>query len=230
MAAKRLKPGGIYVQWVPLYQVSVVELSIIARTMGEAFLQLTYWRGDLYPERSILALVGSLDTAPLDMAVLRDNARATAIDPGQPDAYFEAMGLRFYAGNAASGLFSDAPLNTDNYPLIEYQAPRTHRAVLTGSANWVTGKARDELYDSLAQALPPARDPYLTGLDEAQLGLVEAGRIYARYRGQHVREESEAASDSWREFTALTPPFARRPDSPAGQVGSGITLFGLSDE
>jgi len=230
MAATRLKPGGIYVQWVPLYQVSITELSIIANTMAEIFPQLTLWRGDLYPERSILALVGSLDPAPLDMEVLRDNARATAVDPGQPDAFFEAMGLRFYAGNAASGLFADAPVNTDDRPLIEYQAPRTHRAVLTGRATWVTGPARDQLYAALAEALPPAQDPYLSGLDEAQIGLVEAGRLYARYRGHHHREESQAASADWRAFTALTPPYARRPDSPAGQVGSGITLFGLTED
>ncbi|MGY6708470.1 MAG: fused MFS/spermidine synthase [Rhizobiaceae bacterium] len=230
MAASRLKPGGIYVQWVPLYQVSAAELSIITRTMMEVFPQLTFWRGDLYPERSILALVGSMDEVPLDMAVLRENARATSMNPERPDAYFEAMGLKFYAGNAASGLFSDAALNTDDYPLIEYQAPRTHRAVLTGRAQWVTGLERDRLYGELHDLLPPASDPYLAGLDQTQLGYVDAGRIYAAYRGQHHRNENQAASESWQAFTGLTPPFARRPDSPAGQVGSGMTLFGLSED
>ncbi|MBB4208463.1 hypothetical protein GGD87_002324 [Rhodobaca bogoriensis DSM 18756] len=36
--------------------------------------------------------------------------------------------MKFYAGNAASGLFADAPVNADDYPWIEYLAPRTHRA------------------------------------------------------------------------------------------------------
>ena len=42
-----------------------------------------------------------------------------------PDEYFEALLLRLYVGNlTASGLFTNAPLNTDNHPLIEYLAPR----------------------------------------------------------------------------------------------------------
>ncbi|NMG39593.1 hypothetical protein GRZ55_10100 [Chelativorans sp. ZYF759] len=230
IASSRLKEGGFYVQWVPLYQVSMAELEIIARTMNEVFPQLTLWRGDLYAERSILALVGSTDEAPLDISVLRENARATATNPDMPDAYFEAMGLKLYAGNARSGLFGDAAINTDNRPIIEYQAPRTHRAVLTGSARWVTGLERDGFYRLLAEALAPSSDPYLAGLDEDRLGYVDAGRIYAAYRGQHHRGESEAAAESWQAFTTLTPAFARRPDSPAGQVGSGVTMFGLSED
>ena len=230
IAAGRLKEGGIYVQWVPLYQVSMSELAIIARTMQEVFPQLTFWRGDLYAERSILALVGSLDEVPLDLDIMRENARSTAMNAGMPDAYFEAMGLKLYAGNAAGGLFDDAAINTDNRPIIEYQAPRTHRAVLTGRAKWVTGTERDAFYGDLAESLPPAADPFLAGLDETRLGFVEAGRLYAAYRGHHHRNENQAAAESWQAFTTLTPAFARRPDSPAGQVGSGVTMFGLSED
>lgn len=208
----------------------MAELAIIANTMAQVFPQLTIWRGDLYAERSIVALVGNLDGNPLDVATLRDRARLTAMEIDRPDAYFEAMALKFYAGNAASGLFSDASVNTDNVPLIEYQAPHTHRAVQAGRVQWVTGVARDHLFASLAEALPPERDPYLAALDETQRRYVEAGRLYASYRGHRHRQEETAASEVWRSFTARTPAFARRPDSPAGHVGSGAIIFGLSDD
>lgn len=230
IAAARLKPGGLYVQWIPLYQVSIAELAIITNTMAQVFPQLTIWRGDLYAERSIVALVGSLNGNPLDVATLRDRARLTAAGADHPDAYFEAMALKFYAGNAAGGLFADAPLNSDNFPLIEYQAPRTHRAVLAGRTQWVTGETRDAFYDSLAESMPPEHDPFLANLDSAQHDYVKAGRLYASYRGHRHRQEEAAASDAWRSFTARIPAFARRPDSPAGQVGSGAAIFGLSDD
>jgi spermidine synthase len=167
IAASRLKDGGIYVQWVPLYQVSMAELAIIARTMRRSSRSSRFWRGDLYAERSILALVGSLDRGPArHLDILRENARATATNPDMPDAYFEAMGLQTLCRQRRLGLFADAAINTDNRPIIEYQAPRTHRAVLTGRANWVTGPSGTPS-TGLAEALPPASDPYLAGLDES---------------------------------------------------------------
>lgn len=48
---------------MPLYQVSRRELEINPNTMAQAFDEVTFWRGDLYAERSILALVGK--TTPL---------------------------------------------------------------------------------------------------------------------------------------------------------------------
>ncbi|MGY6412385.1 MAG: fused MFS/spermidine synthase [Alkalilacustris sp.] len=128
LAARRLNPGGAYVQWIPLYQVSRTELDIIAATMAEVFPELTLWRGDLYPERSILALVGRMDAAPLDPGTLARQWRALTVAPDTdniPDDILTARALKFYAGNAASGLFAHAPLNTDDRPWIEYLAPRT---------------------------------------------------------------------------------------------------------
>ncbi|MEN9232135.1 MAG: fused MFS/spermidine synthase, partial [Thermostichus sp. DG02_5_bins_236] len=40
MAAQRLEPNGVYVQWIPLYQVSEREMGIIARTLSEVFPQV----------------------------------------------------------------------------------------------------------------------------------------------------------------------------------------------
>jgi hypothetical protein len=48
-AHDRLERGGVYVQWIPLYQVSDRELGIIARTMDEVFDEVVAWRGDSVP-------------------------------------------------------------------------------------------------------------------------------------------------------------------------------------
>jgi len=224
LAASRLKPGGAYVQWMPLYQVSHREFEIIANTLAQVFPEVTLWRGDLYAERSILALVGRNDPAPLDPATLAMQWRAMTGSDAADDVLVDRA-VKFYAGNVASGLFADAPVNTDDWPLIEYLAPRTHRAVIAGRANWLTGPARDQLYSDLLTALPPEDDPHLALLTDAQRGLVGAGAIYAEWRGLRGRDDPRAGA-RWRDFIALTPPHARYPDSPAGQVATGGMAFG----
>ncbi|MGY6632243.1 MAG: fused MFS/spermidine synthase [Alkalilacustris sp.] len=224
LAARRLNPGGAYVQWIPLYQVSRAELDIIAATMAEVFPELTLWRGDLYPERSILALVGRTEPAPLDPGTLARQWRALTGAEASDDI-LTARALKFYAGNAASGLFAGAPLNTDDRPRIEYLAPRTHRAVITGAASWVIGPERDTLFADLLDALPPEADPHLARLTPDQHEIVRAGQIYTAWRGARARGEDTALA-LWSAFARRTPPDARAPDSPAGDVGRDTAAFG----
>lgn len=229
IAASRLAPGGIYVQWIPLYQVSRAELATIANTMAQVFPELTLWRGDLFARDSILALVARNEPAPLDPTILVAQARTLSGPAGArlSDSALEAMALRFYAGNVASGLFADAPINTDDHPLIEQLSPRTHRAVAAGTASFLVGAERDALFEDLLAALPPEADPHLAALDSRQHGLVEAGRLYPLYRGLRARGLGAEAAEVYRRYRALTPFYARRPTSPAGEVGEGAAAFGV---
>ncbi|MBM9536324.1 fused MFS/spermidine synthase [Desulfobulbus alkaliphilus] len=224
LAARRLKPGGAYVQWVPLYQVSRTEFDILANTMAQVFAELTLWRGDLYPERSILALVGRMEPTPLDPAVLARQWQAMTDSTTDPEI-LTLQALKFYAGNAASGLFAQALINTDDYPLIEYLAPRTHRAVIAGQEQWLTGAERDTLYAELLDALHPEADPHLARLNGAERDMVRAGQVYTQWRGLRTRKERNARQ-AWDHFKTLSPTQAQAPDSPAGQVGSGGMAFG----
>ena len=235
LAAERLKPGGVYVQWIPLYQVSMQELAVIGATMAEVFPELTAWRGDLYPSQSIIALVGRNALEPLDPDVLVRNGRYLldrsegAQDLRSPE-YYEALGLRFYAGNPGhSRFFEGARINTDDRPWIEYWAPRTHRAVLAGSARWVIGEERDRFYTALLDALPTDADPFLQKLNERQRLHVEAGLRFALYQGIRDRESHVSARAAWLDFLEVVTTSTRSPDSPAGQAGAGITGFGMSE-
>jgi spermidine synthase len=57
-ARRHLKPGGVFAQWVPLYQMSRREFTIVARTMMTVFPQVTAWRGDLLADTPTLVLIG----------------------------------------------------------------------------------------------------------------------------------------------------------------------------
>ena len=215
-ARERLRPGGRVVQWVPLYQVSERELGIIARTMDEAFEQVTLWRGDLFPNRSIVALVGQADDEPLDPDVLAAQGRALRDDPGLDDDAYEALVLRHYAGNVtASGLFDQYPLNTDTHPRIEYLAPRTHREVRSGDGEFLVGEARDRVLGALRDAVPAADDPHLATLSPRQRGHVDAG--WHRQREALLRDQGqrERADEEFDAFEQLTTPHLLEEHSPA---------------
>jgi spermidine synthase len=167
LVRSRLRPGGLFAQWLPLYQLSKQEFLIIARTMVEAFPQVTLWRGGLFSQRPIVALVGS-EESPLDFSPL---ARPRAGLLGR-----EEIGL-LYAGNLGQGrdLLAEVPVNTDDRPLIEYLAPVTERDEKTGAASWFATAELLEFYDALFASVTPATDPYLRHLTPAEVAYVRTG-------------------------------------------------------
>lgn len=172
----RLAPGGIFAQWLPLYQLSREEAFVIARTMQEVFPQVTVWRGDFLADSPIVALIGQRDPAPLDPeAMARNFGRRKGAALGRDDV-LALMGL-FYAGNLAApgAIPAETPVNTDDLPIIEYSAPVSQRRHWGEGMPWFTGAELAAWYESLAGALPPARDPYLARLTAAERGFVEGG-------------------------------------------------------
>jgi spermidine synthase len=202
-ARDRLAPGGRYVQWVPLYQVSDAELGSIARTLDDVFDEVTMWRGDFFPSRSVVALVGAVDPTPLDLAAAVDNARELAPDR-DADELADLL-LRLYAGNVTrTGRFDGHPVNTDARPVIEYLAPRTHRDARTGAVSFVVGEERERLYDDLLDALPPTQDPFLSALTDRERGQVLAGRDWSTHVWAHAEGRWRTAQAAERRFRSRT--------------------------
>src|SRR5262245_53701892 len=120
--AQRLVPGGVFCQWLPLYQLTREEFDTIARTFLTVFPQASLWRGDFYPDRPIVGLVGQLTPQPIDFARLSE--RLLRLPTWSRDALLASPRglLMLYAGDLTSvaDLFATAPLNTDDRPLIEF--------------------------------------------------------------------------------------------------------------
>ncbi|MFU8779629.1 MAG: fused MFS/spermidine synthase, partial [Kiritimatiellia bacterium] len=60
-----LTPDGVFVQWLPMFQLTEFEFGVIARTMLEVFDQVTAWRNNFTPGREALALIGHMNNNPL---------------------------------------------------------------------------------------------------------------------------------------------------------------------
>ena len=190
-ARNRLRAGGIYVQWIPLYQVTDVEFWTIVRTFLDVFPHVRVWRGDFFVDKPILALVGSMDDSPLEPEAIMRNGHHLSGQPNLDPATFLAVSLPFYAGNLGESreIVPQGPIHSDDYPVIQYQAPISHRNARAGKANWFTGRSLVDFLDRLIVATPPKSDPYLSQLSPAAKNFVLAGHSY--HKGAVLKSEGQ---------------------------------------
>lgn len=165
-AFERLASGGMYAQWVPLYQVSEHEFGVIARTMAGVFPRVTVWRGDFWGKRSIAMLLGHRDLNPLSLEAIKNNLHATYskeegkhhsfLVPGSglpgtyPFTHLDLLML-YYCGdlNKAKPWLESFPLNVDDYPRIAFSAPLTLLRVESGEGRWLSGREWIRLCDQI---------------------------------------------------------------------------------
>ena len=124
----RLATGGIFCQWLPLYQLGSREFEIIAGTFRSVFPYVQVWRGSHNPRYPMVGLVGSNHRIDLERDLLAEAAPGR--EDGASDPYLVDLPSLFllYAGNeqALNALIERGPLNSDDRPLVEYLAPVSH--------------------------------------------------------------------------------------------------------
>ena len=156
-----LRDGGIFAQWLPLWQLSRREFDIIASTYLSVFPHATLWRGVFSADRPSLALIARADGAAFDLGDLPRRLQALAArDPfndgflGDPTGFMVLYAGELDVARAAVA----APLNTIDRPRIEWLAPRTQLAVDAGTAGWFRGAALADFFDALDAALGSTDD------------------------------------------------------------------------
>jgi len=124
----RLMPKGVFSQWLPLYQLGPEEFKIIANTFQKVFPHVQVWRGSSNPRYPMLALIGSNAKIDLEKNILGKTHDVTSKYTKDPYLVDLPSMFLLYAGDQDSlhGLVKNAPINSDNYPLIEYLAPISH--------------------------------------------------------------------------------------------------------
>lgn len=127
IARARLKPDGLFCQWLPLYQIGPEEFERIADSFGSVFPHTTLWWGQIQSNRAIVALVGS--SQPLRLNPARLNLRIQAIQSIEwfSDSYFNTADHLFDLLLGEWAVQNPPMLNTDEHPWVEYLAPISHR-------------------------------------------------------------------------------------------------------
>jgi spermidine synthase len=135
---QRLAPGGVFCQWLPIYQLRTEEFLIIAATFLEVFPDATLWRGDFFVHNPTAALVG-IAGEPASVGEI-DAAAKRLLERGAEDRWITDPGAlwMFYLGPLEGVLdLANVPRNSDGWPVFEYFAARTtdpQRAVFRGQA------------------------------------------------------------------------------------------------
>ena len=204
--AGRLAPGGLFCQWLPLYQLTREEFDVIARTFVAVFPSVTLWRDDFYANRPIVALVGQVAPPTLDLGSLRE--RIAALPAWSDDPLLSSpRGLAMlYLGNLAGApaVLGTGPINTDDSPVIEFLAPRLTRMGPGGDKDWFTGEALDAFTEELAARSTSTPDPVLLA-DETLADARRAGRLLFRYALAVNRGDDAAAAGFEAEVRRLVP-------------------------
>jgi len=212
IALERLKPGGVFVQWLPLYQMSEREFGIIAHTMISVFPHVSLWRGNFQPGAEIAALFGHADLTPLPASTLdagRD--KRLAVEGATHREMQELMLpineqtiLLFYGGNLsrAADLFAKYPLNTDDRPVIEFGTPRSlHQPLDAGRPQFLETRFAT-LVDKIQSRTPPDHDPLLVSRTPESRKLPLAGSAFHRAWIARVHDDEQTWMEEWEAFLA----------------------------
>lgn len=77
---RSLKPGGLYCQWLPLFQLTRSQFDTIVRTWGTVFPASFLVRGDFYSDLPIVGLVGGRDFSMIDWAQIEAGCAKIRLD------------------------------------------------------------------------------------------------------------------------------------------------------
>lgn len=209
-AKKHLNPGGVFVQWLPLYQVSEYEFGVIARTMLEAFDQVTLWRHNFQPGSEIVALVGHQNRSPLPTCELdAKNEKKEAVQGADYTDIHQLLLpineqtiLLFYCGNVSASrhLFKSYPVNTDDRPVIEYKTPRSLHRKKNGENPQFVAEKFSKLVDQLLGATPPMTDPMLAGRNLQNRNLPLAGASFHKAHIAWASHDQTSWKQNWQDF------------------------------
>jgi len=130
LCRRALKPGGIVAQWIPLYQLAVRDVRMLAASFARAFPHVQLWlTGDdivlLGSDEPLVADRGRFAAAAADPKIVRTLAEVGV--PG-PEALLDRLALDDAAFRSYVRGFEPV---TDDRPVVEYSAPRNFHAPAT---------------------------------------------------------------------------------------------------
>jgi spermidine synthase len=125
LAAKRLKKGGIFCQWLPIYQMEKEHFRLLVGSFKKVFPYVHIWIAN-----TDALLVGSAEDLPSinypefqkRMAMPRIKERLARWDVNTPEDFLSFFYLDHHAVNKLTDGVTG--VNSDNYPVLEFSAPK----------------------------------------------------------------------------------------------------------
>ncbi|MEL6907261.1 MAG: spermidine synthase, partial [Planctomycetota bacterium] len=122
-----LADGGLFCQWLPLYQMDDAVARTIARTFLDVFPDAHAFVGSFNPDTPALGLVGTrsaLVVEPTALAArMRDRTLGPELERLALDDLFDLLGCRVADAAQLAAYAGAGPLNTDDRPVVMFDAP-----------------------------------------------------------------------------------------------------------
>lgn len=206
-----LSTDGVFVQWLPMFQLTEYEFGVISRTMLQVFENVTMWRNDFHPGREIVALVGSRNPLVLpayrkDMLSFKQELISGISWQNLEELHLplnEDLITIYYCGDMSKvrDAFSSYPLNTDDRPVIEYSSPISMRQKgADGRPPTLVGPKFSAFTESLFAGQVPAKDPVLAQRTSSNRRLSTAGYALQRAWVGYAMGDAEQCQQAWDEF------------------------------
>lgn len=162
-AKSRLREGGIYCQWVALYQVGPGEFEMIADSFSSVFPETTIWWGYLSRRKPMVALIGTESQLSVSSEELIRRIDAISQYSDFNDSYLSKPDDVFELAVGRWPFRPDATLNTDEHPRVEFLTPLSHL-----DRRLMSGEKLKKYFDRAFDELPPAVGG-MTGADQQRI-------------------------------------------------------------
>lgn len=149
IARERLKTGGLYCQWLPMYQVGSREFEMIADSFASVFPTTTLWWGDMDASNPVVALVGTGNSIRLDVDRLESRLDSLRRAAGSIDESLQTSERFFDAYLGDWSVPAGRILNTDERPRLEFYTPISNR-----NGKMLRGRALQGYYVRVLAHLP----------------------------------------------------------------------------
>jgi spermidine synthase len=194
---RRLAPGGVFCQWLPLYQLDLPSLRAIVRGFLEIYPRGSAWLNHYSVRTPMLALIGPRDGGHLDLDALDARLRDPAVAPVARRSGFQTsmdlLGQYLGGPHALSAFAGQGPRNTDDYPFVTFDARRNVQALT--APPWallraVTQVLRPDPTELLAEPTRDALSERLAAYWRARNRFLQSHDVTPRRRHVHVNRGS----------------------------------------
>ena len=170
-----LAPGGLFCQWLPLFQLSETEVNILTRTFLTVFPGAQVWRGDFSPTEPAIALIGTSGDFKLEVETVRKRLAEMQPDRSNPQLRSpDAFWMNLVGVLEISDLpTNETRLNREDRPWIELLGPMLHAG--GDPQSLFTGRRLQAWLDQVTQRSRNRMEPLL----ERESSAVAAGRVLA---------------------------------------------------
>ena len=181
---QRLAPGGVFCQWLPLYQLDLPSLRAIIRGFLEVYPEGSAWLNHYSVRTPMLALIGPRDGGTPDPDALAARLRDPSVRPVARPLGFEGpidlLGQYLGGPHALAAFAGKGPRNTDDYPFVTFDAHRNVRALTAPPWSLLLAVTRAMRPDPAELVAVPQRDAF-------------GGRLSAYWRARNRFLEAGAA-------------------------------------